>query len=519
VQLSAPLGVGNSAVFTWRKAAASQSVTCTISGAIATSCSDTTHSFAVSQGDLMSVQAVFTGIIGVTPTVVLATQFGTVGSNGTVNTGAADDLAYYPAPGTAISSSGIPRSVVLRNDQTNTAAAGMTLNMSAATNGAAFRVPNIAGGTSTSAGAHLYDTTSQNHHVGSNGVDNIIPLLPSAAIPTTQDCIKWVVTGGTVTLGDTGSPCSSGAPTGTAGGDLSGTYPNPTVAKVNGNTPGGTCTNQFARSIDTSGRPTCATVANADLANTSTTVNGQTCTLGSTCAITTAGGNTIITGGNYKTTINNLNTYAGDQTLFTAPSTQGLSNLNFGTGDSVTTVADGGEILVQANGNTTTIAGRVKALPGTPWSVTGCFIVQGLYSTTSYGIALYDGTKLEVGAGGVAAGLNGLVITDFATVASGAAQVDGNILNTAPTGGFVCQRVTDDGTTRKWFLSNDGGGSWIRQNAASFSRANNSFLVPTQAGYVIQHTNGNFPQVIHAYHFLIATNSCTGNFTQVGLTC
>jgi len=42
-----------------------------------------------------------------------------------------------------------------------------------------------------------------------------------------------------------------------------------TVVKVNGNTPGGTCTNQFARSIDSSGRPTCATISlSADLGAT-----------------------------------------------------------------------------------------------------------------------------------------------------------------------------------------------------------------------------------------------------------
>lgn len=38
-----------------------------------------------------------------------------------------------------------------------------------------------------------------------------------------------------------------------------------TVAKVNGNIPGGTCTNQFVRSLNSSAVPTCASIAGADM--------------------------------------------------------------------------------------------------------------------------------------------------------------------------------------------------------------------------------------------------------------
>jgi hypothetical protein len=52
--------------------------------------------------------------------------------------------------------------------------------------------------------------------------------------------------------------------------------------------PGATCTNQFIRSLSAAGAATCASVGNADLTNSATTVNGVTCTLGSTCTVTAA---------------------------------------------------------------------------------------------------------------------------------------------------------------------------------------------------------------------------------------
>lgn len=79
VQLSTALGGGNSVAVTIRDNAADTTVTCTISGAVATACNDTTHSFNAAAADLLTYKLVFTGTIIVTPTISIATAFGTSG--------------------------------------------------------------------------------------------------------------------------------------------------------------------------------------------------------------------------------------------------------------------------------------------------------------------------------------------------------------------------------------------------------------------------------------------------------
>lgn len=109
--ISQALGGGNSVALTLRKCTPSsgactgsdQSVTCTISGASATGCLDAAHSFAISQGDYLSVKLVFSGTVLVNPALSSQTQIGTTTSAGSVNTGAINQSACYTAAGTAVS--------------------------------------------------------------------------------------------------------------------------------------------------------------------------------------------------------------------------------------------------------------------------------------------------------------------------------------------------------------------------------------------------------------------------------
>lgn len=89
----------------------------------------------------------------------------------------------------------------------NTGGASMTLNMAASTSASAFRVPNIAAATTTTAGSIAYDTTNKNFHAGANGVDNLVGIFPTAVSPANNDCVKFSVISGVVTLNTAGAAC------------------------------------------------------------------------------------------------------------------------------------------------------------------------------------------------------------------------------------------------------------------------------------------------------------------------
>jgi hypothetical protein len=108
VQLVTDPGAGNSITLTFRKNAADQSVTCVITGSgggNSKSCNDTTHSFNVSQGDLLTLKSVVGGTIVGTINLTFTFQFGNITATGTVNTGTINQTAAYSANGAAVSGS------------------------------------------------------------------------------------------------------------------------------------------------------------------------------------------------------------------------------------------------------------------------------------------------------------------------------------------------------------------------------------------------------------------------------
>lgn len=95
VTLGTAIGTGNTIAITFRDAGASQTLTCTISGASALKCNDIVHSFTPTVGDALDIQIVTTGIVAVAPNIQILYEYGSSGGGG--GGGVSYKYQYYPA--------------------------------------------------------------------------------------------------------------------------------------------------------------------------------------------------------------------------------------------------------------------------------------------------------------------------------------------------------------------------------------------------------------------------------------
>lgn len=205
---------------------------------------------------------------------------------------------------------------------------------------------------------------------------------------------------------------------------------------------------------------------------------------------------------------------------YVAPSTQSFSSGGLGSRDSLTQLSDGSEVLFNADvnqGNTTSaLHTRMATLPVTPWTVSVCWsgVPYRSDATAAAGLALSDGTKYIVASTrtGTATAINN--VEGWTTSANGSGTTYG--VQFESTMGVVrCQRISDNGTSRKYFVSNDGGLTWWSPSSNNV-QANTTFLTATQWGYVLATNNGNYSNMIHVVHASISASVCGALFTALG---
>lgn len=198
VQMSAAPGVGATIVFTWRKNASSTALTCTITGAVATSCSDTTHNFSTAALDLLDIQAVTTGSVVGTPTVVMAAQVGVAAAATGVTSVSNSDgtLTISPTTGAVVASIALGHA--------NTWSAAQALGSSTATT-------QSAGDNSTKLATTAYADAE-----GSTGIvskDTSTPVSVSSTACTGSYNNQNATAGTAVTYNlPTAAACSNGLP-------------------------------------------------------------------------------------------------------------------------------------------------------------------------------------------------------------------------------------------------------------------------------------------------------------------
>ena len=189
----------------------------------------------------------------ITVNTTACTLGGSCTITGTPSGSASGDLGgTYPSP-TVTNGSHITNASIANSGLVNTS---ITVNTTACTLGGSCTITGTPSGSASGdlGGTYPSPTVTNGSHITNASIANSGLVNTSITVNTTA-----------CTLG--GSCTITGTPSGSAGGDLTGSYPNPTVAKLNGNTPGGTCTNQVVTALSTSAAPTCTTVTSAYVDN------------------------------------------------------------------------------------------------------------------------------------------------------------------------------------------------------------------------------------------------------------
>jgi len=198
VQLNAAPGMGNSLVFTFRDNASNTSLTCTVSGASATICSDTTDTASVTAADLVSYSVVQSGGTPVAVLYIAASiQFGIVGATANPQFTISNAASTGTTLNTLTTLTGAPSTAVIATAGATGGIVGIT-TAGAGTSGTA---------TITTAGKVpcLFDGgTTSLHYVQQSSGTNGACTDAGAAYPTSGQVVGRVLStngsGGTYTI-------------------------------------------------------------------------------------------------------------------------------------------------------------------------------------------------------------------------------------------------------------------------------------------------------------------------------
>jgi hypothetical protein len=308
----------------------------------------------------------------------------------------------------------------------------------------------------------------------------------STGSTTLNDYVKFDVNGNTIDGGVLCCAAINDAPGGSAGGDLSGTYPNPGVAKVNGLA---VPVSQNPVSTNGSGQFIAPTVqgngTKVQLSTGSPTANN--------CTKFDANGNTVDSGGACApaNALTASSSYVTDGTNFYSPAPMlhqitkpftvaGGAWLTTQGSATIADISGGGLFMTDSTGSLSIKVFGVVT-PATPYTITADFIIHLQASPQEWtGLALMAGT-----------GAAAKIITFGPDYNSGAVMQAVNFTNQTTfsanefsyaiwQGSFISLRIRDDGANRIFSHSLDGV-NFVQDQTG----LNNVFLTADHYGFVV----------------------------------